>query len=249
MLAVGAGAPVTVVGHGLGASYDETRPLVGGLPGTRVLHRFRGHGEGHGDAPLGDGPVSWQVLGRDLLSTADEVGATRALGVSLGAGALLALLAEQPDRFERVVLFLPAALDQARPVERALALADALETGSEGAVLPLVLDELPLEQRETRAGASYARNRTAFLLGSAGLPGLVRGLAGTAPVADRAVLGGVSADVLVVAQEGDPVHPADVAREVAAALPRARLVVFDRPGVVWHSRARLREELQGFLAV
>jgi 3-oxoadipate enol-lactonase len=145
VLAVGAGAPVTVVGHGLGASYDETRPLVGGLPGTRVLHRFRGHG----DAPLGAGPVSWELLGRDLLATADEVGATRAIGVSLGAGALLALLAEHPDRFERVVLLLPAALDQARPVERALALVDALETGSEEAVLPLVLDELPPEQRET----------------------------------------------------------------------------------------------------
>ena len=46
--------------------------------------------------------------------------------------------------------------------------------------------------------------------------------------------------MLLLAQEGDPLHPAQVARELAAVLPRARLVVFDRPGVVFRERERLR---------
>jgi pimeloyl-ACP methyl ester carboxylesterase len=67
-------------------------------------------------------------------------------------------------------------------------------------------------------------------------------------VPDRTALAAVSADVLVLAQEGDPLHPADVGRQLAAVLPRARLVVFEHPGVVFRERARLRELISSHLA-
>lgn len=67
------------------------------------------------------------------------------------------------------------------------------------------------------------------------------------PVADRSALGAVSADVLVLAQEDDDLHPAQVARELVGVLPRARLVVFDRPGVVFRERPRLRALVSAFL--
>lgn len=66
---------------------------------------------------------------------------------------------------------------------------------------------------------------------------------------DRSVLGGVAADVLVIGQEGDPVHPAAVARELAAALPRARLVIFDQPGAAFRERARLRALISDHLSL
>lgn len=244
VLVAGRGEPVTVVAHGLGGSITETRPLGGGLAGTRVFYAARGHGS----SPLGDEPVTYDLLGRDLAAVADAYAATRALGVSMGAGALLALLAREPDRLDKVVLFLPAALDGARDDAtgaRVLALAAALESRDRPAVTALVAEELPADLGAP--ATAYIRARTDFLLASPGVAAVLRALPALAPVPDRHLLRSVSADVLVLAQEGDRLHPSQVAREIAAVLPRARLVLFDRPGVVFRERRRLRELVVEFL--
>lgn len=246
-LVTGSGAPVTVVAHGLGASLDETRPLVGGVPGTRVLYAARGHGA----APLPAEAYDYAALGRDLEQVADAHGATQALGVSMGAGALLSLLVRRPDRFARVVLFLPAALDRPRSdaaVRRSALLAAALRAGDRAAVSAAVRDELPEDLRDLPAARAYARVRAGHLLASPGVAVALEELPRCAPVADRSALSAVTAEVLLLAQEGDPLHPAQVARDLAAVLPRARLVVFDRPGVVFRERARLRAETAGWLS-
>lgn len=250
-LVTGVGGPVTVVAHGLGASLAETRPLVGGVTGTRVLYDARGHGA----APLPDGPFDYAVLGEDLEQVADAHDATHALGVSMGAGALLSLLARRPDRFARVVLFLPAALDRPRTdeaVRRVAALATALDAGDAAAVLGCVLDELPADLRDQPAVAAYARTRAAYLLTCPGVAVALRCLPEVTPVDDRSRLSAVTADVLLLAQEGDPLHPAQVARDLSAVLPKARLVVFDQPGVALRTgagreRSRLRAEVTAFL--
>jgi pimeloyl-ACP methyl ester carboxylesterase len=246
-LVSGSGGPVTVAAHGLGASVAETRPLLGGVAGTRVFYAARGHG----GSPLPDGPFDYRVLGEDLAQVADACGATRALGVSMGAGSLLSLLAGAPERFERVVLFLPAALDRPRTdeaVARVHALAAALEDGDAAVVERLVLEELPPDLRALPAVEGYVRTRSAYLLASPGVAVALRALPGVTPVPDRSALAAVSADVLLLAQEGDPLHPAQVARDLAAVLPKARLVVFDAPGVVFRERARLRALVTDFLA-
>ena len=104
----------------------------------------------------------------------------------------------------------------------------------------LVREELPPELQQT----PYVAVRTAFLLASPGIAVAVRSLPGRTPVADRSALGGVTAQVLLLAQEEDPLHPAQVARDLAAVLPNAQLVVFDRPGVLFRERARLRALLR-----
>ena len=245
-LVTGAGSPVTVAAHGLGASIAETRPLLSGVAGTRVFYAARGHGT----SPLPDEPFSYDALGRDLEAVADEHAATRALGVSMGAGALLSLLSRRPDRFERVVLLLPAAVDRPRSdgaVRRLSALAAALDARDPEAVQAAVREEIPADLRDQPVARAYVRTRTAYLLASPGVRAALRGLPAVAPVGDRSRLAAVTAQVLLVAQEGDPLHPAQVARELAAVLPHARLVVFDQPGVVFRERARLREEVSGFL--
>ena len=242
----GSGTPVTLAAHGLGASIAETRPLLSGAAGTRVFPAARGHGA----SPLPGGAVDYAALAADLLSVADETGATQALGVSMGAGTLLRLLSASPDRFGRVVLFLPAALDAPRTdaaVLRLEALADALRAGDPAAVEREVLLELPPDLRDTSVARTYVATRARFLLASAGVAQALRDLPADTPVADRSTLGAVSADVLVLAQEGDALHPAQVARELVGVLPKARLVVFDRPGVVFRERGRLRSLVSGFL--
>ena len=107
-LVTGAGEPVTVFAHGLGNGIAETRPLGSAVNGRRVFFQFRGHGRS--SAP--EGRWTYADLARDLRAVADLTGATRALGVSLGAGALGRALADDPRRFERVVFYLPSALDK-----------------------------------------------------------------------------------------------------------------------------------------
>lgn len=153
---------------------------------------------------------------------------------------MLRLLTRRPDRFAKVVLFLPAALD-APPVRRE-GLAEALVAGDPERVRAWVQGELPPD----RWTSAYAAARTSYLLSSPGLFALLEGLT-EPPVPDLSLLGAITADVLVLAQEGDPVHPVRVARQLAAALPRASLTVFPEPGVLWHSRAQLRALVLGHL--
>ncbi|MDG4815673.1 alpha/beta hydrolase [Micromonospora sp. WMMD956] len=244
-LVTGAGDPVTVFAHGLGNGIATTRPFGSGVAGRKVFFQFRGHGRS--DAP--PGPWSYLDLARDLRAVADLANATRAFGASLGAGALCRLLAESPERFDRLVFFLPAALDQPRTPaarERIAALIEAVESGDASAVADVVSAELPPAVRNTPAGWAYLRQRLDHLLRD----GLAAGLADLpdqAPLGDRAVLAAVTAPALVLACAGDDLHPVEVAEQLAAALPRATLHVYDRPGVLWSERADLRERISGFL--
>ena len=243
----GAGEPVTVVAHGLGASVAETRPLAGGVAGTRVFFTA----PGHGSDVLPDIAVTYAALATDLAEVADSYGATQAIGVSMGAGALLRLLSVRPDRFGKVVLFLPAALDETRTgpgVRRLRALGQAIRAGDRPLVHALVLAELPADLLAEPTVAAYALARTERLLGLPGIADVIEALTPDVPVADRGLLGSVTAQVLVLGQEGDELHPAQVARDVVAALPRARLELFDAPGVAFREPGRLRGIVGSFLS-
>jgi len=254
-LVTGCGEPVTVFAHGLGGGIAETRPLGSAVPGRKVFFQFRGHGRSA--AP--PGPWTYADLARDLRAIADLSGATRALGVSLGAGALCRLLADSPQRFERVVFFLPAALDEPRPGgggrgpsgknaarQRLTRLLDALEQGDVGAVADAVASEAPPAVRNTPAAWAYFRQRIDQLVRD-GLAPELASLCDQAPVADRTDLSGVPAQALVIGCLGDDLHPVAVAEQLAGVLPAATLHVYDKPGVLWNQRADLRHRVSTFL--
>ncbi|MEU6074581.1 alpha/beta hydrolase [Micromonospora sp. NPDC047074] len=244
-LVTGSGDPVTVFAHGLGNGIATTRPFGSGVTGRKLFFQFRGHGRS--DAP--PGPWSYLDLARDLRAVADLGGATRAFGASLGAGALCRLLAESPERFERLVFFLPAALDRPRgEVARArlTALFDAVESGDAAAVADVVQTELPPSVRDTPAGWAYLRQRLDQLLRDGLAPGLAS-LPEQAPLREAGALAGVTAPALVIGCASDDLHPVEVAERLAAVLPRATLHVYDRPGVLWTERADLRSRISAFL--
>jgi 3-oxoadipate enol-lactonase len=244
-LATGSGRPVTVFAHGLAGGIAETRPLGSGVHGRRIFFQFRGHGR----SASPPGRWTYLDLARDLRAVADLYGATRALGVSLGAGALCRLLADNPNRFDRAVFFLPAVLDQPRPTRSTERLADllaALDSGDATEVAEVVAQEVPAQLRNTPAVWAYLRQRIEQLMRDGLAEGLTE-LPGPAAITDRAALGEVTAPALVIACRGDDVHPVEVAEQLAAALPNATLHVYDRPGVVWTERADLRERVAGFL--
>jgi pimeloyl-ACP methyl ester carboxylesterase len=244
-LATGSGRPVTVFAHGLAGGIAETRPLGSGVHGRRIFFQFRGHGR----SASPPGRWTYLDLARDLRAVADLYGATRALGVSLGAGALCRLLADNPNRFDRAVFFLPSVLDEPLPSrsgERLTDLLAALDSGDAAEVADVVTQEAPAQIRNTPAVWAYLRQRIEQLMRDGLGEGLTE-LPGQAAITDRAALSEVTAPALVIGCRGDDVHPVQVAEQLAAALPQATLHVYDRPGVVWNERADLRERIAGFL--
>lgn len=244
-LATGSGDPVTLFLHGLGGSIPETRPFGSGVAGTRVFVHLHGHG-GANDPGT---PWSYAALAGQAGALAAHVGAQRALGVSMGAGALLAQLAEQPDRYQRIVLVLPAALDRPRPtaaLTRFAELSAAVSSGDLDRLTSLLLDEQPAAVRDRPEVRVWVRARAGRLAGTPVARGLLE-LPGQVPLADRSVLAAVAAPVLVLAQPGDDAHPVAVAEELAGALPRARLHVLPAGGILWTHRAQVRAQISGFL--
>ena len=244
-LVTGSGEPVTVFAHGLSGSIAETRPLGSGVSGTRVFFHFRGHGE----TTSPPGTWSYDDVGAELLAVADHFGARRALGASMGAGAILNVLAKDPRRFDRVVLFLPAVLDTIppdAPVHRLTELADAIDANDVERLTQMLVDDQPPLVRAMPAVHDYMRLRAESLVGTA-VSQAVRSIPLSLPVPDRALLSAVDIPVLVVGQEGDPVHLSSIAREIAAALPNAQLHVFPENGGIWLARDELRDVIAGFL--
>jgi pimeloyl-ACP methyl ester carboxylesterase len=254
-LLTGGGGPVTVFAHGLTGSIAQTRPFGSGITGTRAFLHLRGHG---GTAvPLGaDGaprPGDYRDLAAEIAAVTRATGATRGLGVSLGAGALARLLADHPDGLDRAVLMLPSALDepsrtpQGGPVTtRLCAMADAVDAGDVEGLARLLRDHQPGAVRSRPQVRLWARRRAAELIGTP-VAAVLRGFAGRAPLADAGELAAVTCPVLVIGQQGDEAHPLDVARRYAEALPAATLEVLAAGGVGWAHRERLRELICGFL--
>lgn len=235
--AYGSGDPVILVVPGLAATPGEARIPASGLTGTRVVMTLPGHGD-EPDAP--PGYWNYENVARDVLSTADEVHATCAIGVSLGAGALTRVVADNPGRFERLALMLPAALDEPRPMDVQQELRK-LTTKDPVKLREYVAEPLPTGY----ALGDYVEARAKALTR---LTDAIELLAGTYPIDDRRALADADVSVLVIGAVGDMLHPADVARETAKAFPHGVLELFDSPAPLITHRAQVRSLLQGFFS-
>lgn len=241
--AYGKGTPVTLVAHGLGATEGEARIPASGLPGTRVVVTLPSHGSA---AAAPDGYWQYGRIAADLLNIADHVGARNAAGVSLGAGALTCLAAQNPTRFDRLALLLPASLDYPRDMPACWALeqlAEAVEAApADGgdSLRRLVSAEVP----EGAEVGDYVDRRSAALtrLGDA-----LRALPVQSAVSDAASLRKVTSKVLVVAATDDPLHPAEVGKLTAAAFPNSQLELLSSSAPLLTHRAEVRRMLIGFL--
>ncbi len=242
----GSGLPSTVFAHGLAGSIQTTRPFGSGVSGSRTFLHFGGHGASSPAAT----PWTYPALADELRAVADQVGATRALGVSMGAGALCSLLARAPLRFDRLVFVMPAVLDRPRTdgaLDRLVEMARQVDIGDVGSLTRLLLEGEPASVRSEPAVQEWCRAQAVVMAGSQ-VSAALRALPTAVPLADRTVLAAVIAPALVIAQERDAAHPVWVAEQLAAALPAARLEVLAPGGIMWRHRARMRELIGGFLS-
>ena len=243
VVALGQGGPVTVFAHGLGGSVAETRPLATRVEGTRVLFDFPGHGD---SADLVGG-WDYEQLADSLLAIADEYGATQAVGLSMGAGALLRALSRDPLRFDKLAFVLPAAIDGTRrdgAIERLRVLGDAIVSGDPDAAAEYLLGELPSSVRERRGIEVLVRRRAVQLVGKpAPEPAY-----DDRPLHDRSLFASLDVPTLVIGQEQDALHPLDLALELHALLPAADLAVYPQAGVFWTAAREAQEALARHLS-
>ncbi len=240
---LGEGGPVTVFAHGLGGSIAETRPLATRVAGTRVLLDFRSHGASEAVA----GGWDYDSLADDLLAVADATGATQAVGLSLGAGALLRALSRDADRFSRLAFVLPAAIDATRrdgATARLHQLGAAIAAKDARAVADVLVEELPPAIR-ARRGVDALLLRRAQQLITRPAPAPARE---DRPLPDRGLLGAIDVPTLVVSQADDDLHPADLAVDLTAALPQASLLALPAGGVFWTAARDLQTALADHLS-
>jgi len=243
----GAGVPVTVLAHGLTNSCKELSAFTPMAPGTKVRFCFRGHGHSGTPEP---GHYRFADFAADVDAVARAYGATRAVGTSLGQGAITRLLAEEPDRFERLVFILPAALDV--PLS-------GTEIGFEHTAD--LLETLPTDEAidEILRGSGRASEYTdrPWLrdvdmllwqdLQPLGVARALREVTLDVAIADRELLRRVSAPTLVIAREGDPIHPAELGRVLGALIPDAELIMLGSEEDLYASIPRLVERVARFL--
>ena len=242
----GSGEPVTVFAHGLTNSCMELSAFTPFAPGTKVRFCFRGHGHSH-VAPAGS--YRFADYAGDVEAVASAFGATRAVGTSLGAGAIAHLIGDRPDRFERLVFLLPAALDvPVAPDATSLRTAELLETLPKDEAIERALEESSRAVDPQQVPG--LRDFDVLLwqdMNPVGVARAIRGLAGERPITDRTLLGRVAAPALVICVGGDRIHPVDVGRAMADSLPNAELIEFASQNELFASIPNLVERVSRFL--
>jgi len=239
----GDGDPVTVLAHGLTNTRDELAAFTPFVPGTKVRLDLRGHGRS--SAPPA-GHFRFEDFANDVDRVAAHVGATVAVGTSLGAGALGNLVCRVPDRFERMVWLLPAGLDIPFPLAgryRELA-------GSFDGLTPEQMLERVVGSADT-FDAPWAWQLEQLLWqheDPSGLARAIRGVVADFPIPDRELLRRVEIPTLVLTLAGDEIHPAALGEIFVDLMPNAELLAFESRQALFDDLPNVVARVSGFIA-
>ncbi|HVV60113.1 MAG TPA: 3-oxoadipate enol-lactonase [Gaiellaceae bacterium] len=214
-----ADAPAVIFGNSLGTTLELWDPQAAALRATHRVVRF--DHRGHGRTP-GTDRVDVADRAGDVLELADELGLDRFsfVGLSLGGAVGQWLGANAPERLDRLVLASTAVrfpnaatyLDRAAFVRRE-GLAPVVEAGLGRWFTP-------------RADPAVVDRFRTMLLGI-DPEGYAAGCEAVARWDFRSAASRIAAPALAVAGRDDPTTTPEVVREVADAVPGARLVVLD----------------------
>ena len=233
--------PVLVFEHGIGGDISQPgrflAPERTRIPGDKltIIHAdFRGHGQ----SELGRvEDLSIATLAEDLGALLDHLGIERAMlgGISMGAAVALRLAARWPERCQALILCRPAWNEDGMSQEAREALAFVAELLSskewrETAIEQLERSEIlaSLDQVCPDAGRSLRQQVRSILSRPQARVSRIACLrqlpcSGGFDHLDRD-LEGVRCPTLILAAEGDPVHPWHFAVRIAEALPDCRLL-------------------------
>jgi len=239
----GDGEPVTVLAHGLTNNRNELAAFTPFVPGTKVRFDFRGHGRSS-SPPVGH--FRFEDFARDVDAVASHVGATVAVGTSLGAGALGNLVCRVPDRFERMIWLLPAGLDLPFPLAgRYHDLARSFDGLSPDEMLERVAGST--EEIET----PWRWHLDRLLWDHADPTGLARAVHGVVddhPIPDRELLRRVEIPTLIVTIAGDEIHPAALGEIFLELMPNAELLAFSSQQALFDDLPNVLQRASSFIA-
>ncbi|MFN2590810.1 MAG: alpha/beta fold hydrolase [Actinomycetota bacterium] len=241
----GEGDPVTLLAHGLTNSCLELADLTTLVPGTKVRFCFRGHG--HSSSP--EAGYRFADFARDVDAVATAYDARIAFGTSLGAGAIGHLVVRRPDRFDKLILLLPAGVDRTfRYKDRLLRTAALIEGKSQEDAIETILSdpERVAKYLETPWLRDFDRRLLAGL-NPVGVPRAIREVIEDYPIHDREALRAIGAPTLIIGREGDDIHPAEVARILAEMMPNAELVMFDDAESMYRGIPHIVERVRDFV--
>jgi pimeloyl-ACP methyl ester carboxylesterase len=221
----GAGRPLVLL-HGLGADRSQVRTALPPPDGFQCVYPDL---PGHGETPLqvGAGEIGFDRFATLLRGVLDRLEIERAVigGISMGAAIALRFALEAPERVAGMVLIRPSWLDgPARPhleiVERVGHWQERLPKDAE-ALLESDPDYADLRNVNPQAAQSVRGllTRRQAREGARVLGAMVA----DRPFARLDALGGITCKALVVANEGDPLHPIYIGRTLAVMLAHARL--------------------------
>ncbi|MGW4698266.1 alpha/beta fold hydrolase [Kitasatospora cineracea] len=222
------GAPLAVHAHGaLSSRAHERRAGLFDWAAVGATHRMarydaRGHGESTGRAVPAD--YRYASLADDLLALCDHLSPdapVTAFGASMGTATVLWAALARPERFDRLVLAIPAVAWTAREPRRngLRAAATLVERRGRGA-----LDAATRVSGPPAVLAEVPQYTTEFDLPEPLLPAAFRAAAESDLPAPE-TLRRLPHPTLLLAWDTDPLHPLLTARTLAAHLPDARLHV------------------------
>ncbi|MFI5621630.1 alpha/beta fold hydrolase [Streptomyces sp. NPDC051567] len=217
----GSGTATTVFAHGLGDTMTQLAGLASQVAGRQAFFNFGGHGRSQA-AP---GPLRYDTLVGELLAVRAHTAGDRAVGLSMGAGAVLRLLVDHPGLLRRAVILLPATLDRRGADTPCLWFADLAEHVEKGqvdkAAAMLIRVCPPMPQS---AAGSWSTKRAAFLI-EHGYANRLREVGAMYPVRNTKDLARVTTPVMIMCHENDLAHSVDVGEQMAGLLPAAELHV------------------------
>ena len=217
--------PALIFAHGLTSHRRMTRMELEPLAERHriVLFDQRGHG---GSTPVTDPALyTAERMAGDLRAVLDALDIGQAIvgGESMGAATALAFALAQPQRVAALLLTAPAFGDTPNPDSPRMT-----ELGRSLAQLgmPAFLASAAERQRTQFNWPPELVRFVAELFVAHDAGSLATALQTVPlwqPLADMTALAELNCPTCIVAWEGDPVHPIELARRMAAALPRATL--------------------------
>jgi len=242
----GDGEPVTVFAHGLTNSCMELAAFTPMAPGTKVRFCFRGHAHSGTPEP---GHYRFADFADDLDTVARAYGATNAVGTSLGQGAITHLLGRDPDRFDKIVFVMPAALDLGlADHDRFDRVAELLETlPTDEAIQRIVADSKRVAEYDEKP---WLQELDMFLwqdLNRVGVARAIREITRDVAITDRELLRKVAAPTLILCQEGDELHPVELGYLLADLMPNTELIVLGSEDELLARLPELVTRVAGFL--
>jgi 3-oxoadipate enol-lactonase len=178
---------------------------------------------GHGASPVPPGPYALADLGADLVQLLDRLDIARAhlVGLSLGAMVSLWVAARHPARVRRLAVCCTAA--RLGPPEAWAERARVVRAGGAGAIAEAVVDRWFTPGFRQRDPERLATMRT--LVAATSREGYAGCCAAIETMDLRGDLPAITAPTLAIAGADDPATPPERLREIAEAIPGARLAV------------------------